>query len=184
MEVAHRYSPRYQISGVALGARLGGGHGADADRVIAAGDQLLERAADPGERPFDDRDAVVHGVLHAGELLAPPGVLDANSRARSSWPAASTLTPKRRCSRTTRSVRAPLAKQTSASSGSSESEQTAFAVMPDRAVGAARRHDRDAGGEMAHHVAEALGLDGLHQPTVSVPYMPSSSWLASTQYIV
>ena len=27
------------------------------------------------------------------------------------------------------------------------------------------------------------GSTVAHQPTVSVPYMPSSSWLASTQYI-
>ena len=36
---------------------------------------------------------------------------------------------------------------------------------------------------MAHHGAEALRLDDLH-PTVSFPCIPSSSWLASTQYIV
>src|SRR6478672_8536998 len=62
--------------------------------------------------------------------LACSGALEANSRARSSWPAASTLTPKRSVSRTTLSVRAVLSKHTSSSSGSSDSEQTALAVIP------------------------------------------------------
>ena len=56
--------------------------------------------------------------------------LDAKRRASASWRASSTLTPKRPVSRTTLSVRAPSAKHTSASSGSSDSEHTALAVMP------------------------------------------------------
>ncbi len=62
--------------------------------------------------------------------LASSGALEANRRASSSWPAPSTLTPKRRVPRTTCSVRAPLSKPTSSSSGSSESDATALAVMP------------------------------------------------------
>jgi hypothetical protein len=56
--------------------------------------------------------------------------------------------------------------------------------MPDRAVGAARGDHRDAGGEMAHHVAEALRARRSASADDQVPYMPSSSWLASAQYIV
>jgi len=55
---------------------------------------------------------------------------------------------------------------------------------PHRAELRAGRHDGDPGREMTHHGAEALGGDGVHQSTLRVPYMPSSSWLASTQYIV
>src|SRR4051794_21351274 len=59
-----------------------------------------------------------------------PSSLGAKRRARCSWPAASTLTPKRPARRTSGSVRAPLSKHTSTSTGSSESEATALAVIP------------------------------------------------------
>src|SRR3984885_15033550 len=54
----------------------------------------------------------------------------------SSWWAASTLTPNRPASRTMGSVRALFSKHTSARSGSSDSEQTAFAVIPPEPVAA------------------------------------------------
>ena len=66
---AHRYSPRYQISG---GASVARSAAVTAPMPIVwspPGTSSLERAADPGERSFDDGNAVVHGVLHAGELL-------------------------------------------------------------------------------------------------------------------
>src|SRR5829696_2015161 len=56
--------------------------------------------------------------------------LEAKTRARSSWPARSTLTAKRREPRTADSVREPLSKATSSSTGSSDSEATAFVVSP------------------------------------------------------
>src|SRR3954454_5667646 len=56
--------------------------------------------------------------------------LEANTRATSSWPARSTLTQKRRASRTAGSVRDVLSKQTSSSSGSSDTDVTAFVVRP------------------------------------------------------
>ena len=51
---------------------------------------------------------------------------------------------------------------------------------PLRAAGRVDGHDRDAGREVAHDGAEALGLDGPHF-TTRVPYIPSSSWLESAQ---
>src|SRR5262249_6796216 len=62
------------------------------------------------------------------------GSLDPNTRATSSWWAASTLSPNRRASRTIGRVRALFSKHTSASSGSSDSEQTALAVIPPSSV--------------------------------------------------
>ena len=56
--------------------------------------------------------------------------LEANTRASSSWPARRTLTANRRASRTAGSVREELSKQTSSSSGSSETDVIAFVVRP------------------------------------------------------
>src|SRR5215213_760765 len=55
---------------------------------------------------------------------------DAKTLATSCWPARSTLTAKRRDSRTTGSVRESLSKHTSSSTGSSESDVIAFVVSP------------------------------------------------------
>ena len=104
------------------------------------------------------------------------GFLDANSRARLSWPAASTLMPNRPLSRTAGSVRASLSKHTSISGGSSDSERDRVGGHPDRAFGRADGHDRDAGRQVAHHLPEAVGPDLLHR-TTSRPVIPSSAWL-------
>src|SRR5437588_113314 len=58
------------------------------------------------------------------------GSFDANTPASCSCSAVNTFTPKRPASRTIGSVRASLAKHTSASSGSSDSAHTALAVIP------------------------------------------------------
>ena len=82
-------------------------------------------------------------------------------------------------------MRASLSKHTSTSSGSSDSEQTALAVIPTGPSGpravttvtpVAKRPmtARKCSGSTVHHGA----------PTVSVPYMPSSSWLAIEQNIL
>jgi hypothetical protein len=63
--------------------------------------------------------------------------LEANTRATSSCAALSTFTPKRPASRTIGSVLASFSKQTSASSGSSDSEHSALAVIPPSPAGPA-----------------------------------------------
>ena len=52
--------------------------------------------------------------------------------------------------------------------------------MPCGPAGRVDGDDGHAGGEVPHDGAEAIGLDGSHL-TISVPYMPSSSWLESAQ---
>ena len=105
---------------------------------------------------------------------------EAKRRARCSWPAASTLTPKRL-------ARCDLGERARAVVEADEHEHGVEAQARDRvgghALGAVRRVDGDdghAGGEVPHDGAEAIGLDGSHL-TISVPYMPSSSWLESAQ---
>ena len=112
-------------------ARLGLEHVAGEDHVVSALDQVAQLAGDPDQ-----------GVLEAGEpslsdRSTPPhfsasGPLPAKRRARSCWPAARALTPKRPASRTDASVREPRSRQASIIGGSSESEVTAFAVAPER----------------------------------------------------
>ena len=58
------------------------------------------------------------------------GSLDAKTRDNVPWSARSMFSPKRPTSRTIGSVRASLSKQTSTSSGLSDSEHTALAVIP------------------------------------------------------
>ena len=121
------------------------------------------RAVQPthASAPVDHRDAVVHGVRDPGELLVlgrlggeqPRQLLlaggehvDAEALRLAHRPAA--------CAPS-------LSKHTSSSSGSSDSEQTAFAVIPTGPARAVARDHRDAGREVAHHGAEAVGVDGL-----------------------
>jgi flavin reductase (DIM6/NTAB) family NADH-FMN oxidoreductase RutF len=133
------------------------------------------------ERLVEDRDAVVHAVGHAGELLLlrqlggeePRQVLLAG--------------------REHVDAEAPgLAHHRQRARAVVEAHEQQHRVQrqradrvrghPDRAHRRRRGHDRDAGGEVAHHGAEAVGRDLPHRST-SVPYMPSSSWLATVQTI-
>ena len=165
-----RSRPRNQISGSMPGAPSSAAWTAPMPIVWSPpGDEALEVAADPGERAVEHRDrrrATECGDL--GELRrrpwrrsgarGPPGRRqDVDAEA----PGALDLG----------SVRAPLSKQTSTSTGSSDSERDRVGRHPLRAAWRVDGHDRHAGREVPHDGAEALGLDGPHL-TTRVPYMP------------
>jgi hypothetical protein len=87
------------------------------------------------DRP--DADRVVAGRVQLAQVawvtasnFSRPTRLDAKTVARSSCPARRTLTAKRPLARTAGNVRDRLSKQTSSSSGSSESDVIAFVVRP------------------------------------------------------
>jgi hypothetical protein len=91
--------------------------------------EVDEVARQPRQRAVDDGTPWSTVCVTARNFSAATR-LEAKTRARSSCPSRSTLTAKRRASRTTGSVREALSKQTSSSTGSSDSEVTAFVVMP------------------------------------------------------
>ena len=114
---------------LALGVGVEVGDLADADRVVAAG-----AAARADRRPATQR-AVEHGHAVGTSWVTVSNfssrhALGGEHGARSAWPARSMLTAKRRASRSAGSVREALSKQTSSSSGSSDSDVSAFVVRP------------------------------------------------------
>ena len=142
---------------------LGRLHRADADLVVAAGDEPLEPAADPRERPFDTGMPSCDRVRDLGELLVLGQPWRRTGAARSSWPAASTLTPKRSVSRTTGNVRARVVEADEQQQRVERERADGVGGHAHRTVGRAGGDHGDAGGEVAHHGAEAVGLDGVQR---------------------
>ena len=77
-------------------------------------------------------------------------------------------------------MRAPLSKQTSTSTGSSDSEATAFAVIPCGPSGASTVTTATPVAKCPMTARKRSGSTVSHL-TTSVPYMPSSSWFESAQ---
>jgi hypothetical protein len=150
---------------------------ADPDRVVAAGDEALELASDPGERAVEHGDAVVDRVGDLGELRlvlgreAPREVLLAGGEhVDAEAPGAPDLGQRARA----------VVEADEHEHGVERERGDRVRGHPLRATWRVDGHDCHPGGEMPHDGAEALGLDGPHL-TTSVPYMPSSSWFESAQ---
>ncbi len=97
--------------------------------MVAAGFEALEVAHHPRERVVEDGDAALEVVRGGGELLGL-GQLGGEVGGQALVPLPEDVDGEAAGVLDEGSVRAVLSKQTSTSSGSSESEQTALAVMP------------------------------------------------------
>ena len=124
---------------------------------MVAGVVLVQQlAVDPRDRVVERRAGAAVVVARALEAVDPR---TANLRTVGSWWLAITFTQNFPASRIAGHVSELLAGQTSSSGGSSDTDVSELADMPDRPRGCVRGDHRHAGRQMAEDVAEVIGLD-------------------------